>query len=181
MIAEACQDLDLQLVISLGNRFEPDLLADLPGRPVVTKYAPQLEILKLAHIVVTHGGSNTVFEALMEAKPMIVIPLAYDQPEMAALLARLHLAEVLPVMRLSARRIRAAVEKILRDASYRDAAQKMQTVMRSIRGEALAADLIEKVLNQQIVRREAVVCARQHNPGLKFDAEICRSVLNGVR
>ncbi len=181
MIAEACQDLDLQLVISLGNRFEPDLLADLPGRPVVTKYAPQLEILKLAHIVVTHGGSNTVFEALMEAKPMIVIPLAYDQPEMAALLARLHLAEVLPVMRLSARRIRAAVEKILRDASYRDAAQKMQTVMRSIRGEALAADLIEKVLNQQIVRREAVVCARQRNPGLKFDAEICRSVLNGVR
>ena len=181
MISEACQNFDLQLVISLGNRFDPDSLADLPGRPVVTKFAPQLEILKAAHIVVTHGGSNTVFEALSEGKPMIVIPLAYDQPAMAARLAGLHLAEVLPVMRLSARRIRAAVEKILRDASYHDAAQRMQTVMRSRRGEALAADLIEKALNQQIVWREAVVCARQRNPGLESDAGICQSALNGVR
>jgi zeaxanthin glucosyltransferase len=181
MIAKACEGLDLQLVISLGNRFAPDSLTDLPGRPVVTKFAPQLDILKVAHIVVTHGGSNTVFEALAEGKPMIVIPLAYDQPAMAALLARLHLVEVLPVMRLSARRVRAAVEKILRDRSYHDAAQKMQTMMRSSRGEGLAADLIEKTLNQQIVRREAVVPALEGGSSLESDLEISRSALNGVR
>jgi len=181
MIAEACEVFDLQLVISLGNRFAPDSLADLPGRPVVTKFAPQLEILKAAHIVVTHGGSNTVFEALAEGKPMIVIPLAYDQPAMAALLARLHLAEVLPVMRLSARRIRRAVEKILRDRSYYDAAQRIQIMMRSSRGEALAADLIEKTLNQQIVSREAVIRTNQGGSSLENDLEISRSVLGGVR
>jgi len=148
LIAEACSDLDLQLVISLGNRFEPAALADLPGRPIVTRFAPQLDLLKVARIIITHGGSNTVFEALMEGKPMIAIPLAYDQPAMAARLARLHLAEVLPVMRLSPSRIRAAVVKLLNDESYHDAARKMQAAMQSICGEALAADLIEAAFHQ---------------------------------
>ncbi|MGB6826443.1 MAG: glycosyltransferase, partial [Terracidiphilus sp.] len=80
LVAEACQDLDLQLVISLGGRFDPEMFSDLPGKPLVTKYAPQLELLKLAKVVITHGGPNTVFEALMEGRPMVAIPLAHDQP-----------------------------------------------------------------------------------------------------
>ena len=115
MIAEACQDLDLQLVISLGGRFDPDSFTDLPGNPVTTRYAPQLELLKLAQVVITHGGPNTVFESLMEGKPMVAIPLAHDQPAVSARLARLNIAEVLPVMRLSARRIRTAVKRVLQD------------------------------------------------------------------
>ena len=53
LVSEACQDLDLQLVISLGGRFDPEAFPDLPGNPIVTKYAPQLELLKLAEIVIT--------------------------------------------------------------------------------------------------------------------------------
>ena len=113
MIAEACQDLDLQLVISLGGRFDPDSFADLPGNPLTARYAPQLKLLKLAQVVITHGGSNTVFESLMEGKPMVAIPLAYDQPAVSARLARLKIAEVLPVMRLSPGRIRTALKKVL--------------------------------------------------------------------
>ena len=157
MIAEACRDLDLQLVISLGDRFESAALRGLPGRPIVTKFAPQLDLVKVARMIITHGGSNTVFEALMEGKPLIVIPMAYDQPAMAARLARLHVAEVLPVMRLSPRHIRAAVIKILNDPNYHDAARKIQVAMQSIRGEVIAADLIEKALEQQNAGRETVM------------------------
>lgn len=147
-IAEACLDLDAQLVISLGGRFDPSDFLDLPGQPLVTRYAPQLDLLKLAQVVITHGGPNTVFEALMEGKPMIAIPIAYDQPAIAARLARLHIAEVLPIMRLSAKRIRAAVTKLLSDTSYQEAAGKMQSTLQSIRGSARAADIIEEALNQ---------------------------------
>ena len=148
LIAEGCQDLDLQLVISLGGRFEPEFFADLPGRPLVVRYAPQLELLRIAKIVITHGGSNSVFEALMEGKPMIAIPLAHDQPAVAARLARLKIAEVLPVMRLSAKRIRRAVTKVLENETYRDAAVKVQSVVHSIRGSERAADIIEEALNR---------------------------------
>lgn len=151
MIAEACQDLDLQLVISLGGRFDLEMLPDLPGNPLVTRYAPQLELLKLANIVITHGGPNTVFEALMEGKPMIAIPLAHDQPAVATRLARLKLAEVLPVMRLSAKRIRKAAVQLLSDPGYRDAAVEMQEKLKSLRGLERAVDVIEGSLGLESV------------------------------
>lgn len=153
MIAMACQNLDLQLVISLGGRFDPNAFADLPGNPLVTRYAPQLELLKLAKVVITHGGSNTVFEALMEGKPMVAIPLALDQPAVAARLARLNVAVVLPVMRLSAKRIRTAVIKLLQDPSYHRAALKLQTKIRSLRGLESAVQLIEGELEKQAAHR----------------------------
>ncbi len=162
-IAEACQDLDVQLVISLGDRFNPALVTDLPGRPLVSRYVPQLELLKFAQIVITHGGSNTVFEALLEGKPMVVIPLAYDQPAMAARLARLHVAEVLPVMRLSPSRIRAAIAKLLGDTSYHDAAQTIQATIQSIQGPECAADIMEKALEEYVLRKEIESRAGQLN------------------
>jgi UDP:flavonoid glycosyltransferase YjiC (YdhE family) len=90
-----------------------------------------------------------VFEALMEGKPMVAIPLAHDQPAMAARLARLKIAEVLPVMRLSAKRIRKAVTKLLSDPSYLHAAREMQTKLHSLRGLERAVEVIEKSLERQ--------------------------------
>jgi MGT family glycosyltransferase len=162
LVAEACRDLDLQLVISLGGRFDPEMLPDLPGNPLVTKYAPQLELLKLATIVITHGGPNTVFEALIEGKPMVAIPLAHDQPAVAARLAHLGIAAVLPVMRLSALKIHQAVTRVLDDPSYRDAAMKMQTKLHSLHGLHQAADVIEEALHKHAAGRLSSVA--DHDP-----------------
>jgi zeaxanthin glucosyltransferase len=145
--AEACRDLDLQLVISLGGRFDPGMFPDLPGNPLVTRYAPQLELVRLATIVITHGGPNTVFETLMEGKPMVAIPLAHDQPAIAARLARLGIAEVLPVMRLTISKIHRAVTKVLNDPTYRDAAVKMQAELHSLCGSQRAVDVIEEAID----------------------------------
>lgn len=43
------------------------------------KYAPQKEILAKATLFITHGGMNSVMEALIAQTPMIVIPLANDE------------------------------------------------------------------------------------------------------
>jgi MGT family glycosyltransferase len=162
LVSEACEDLDLQLVISLGGRFRPEMFSDLPGNPLVTKYAPQLELLRLATIVITHAGPNTVFETLMEGKPIVAIPLAYDQPAVAARLSRLGIAEVLPVMRLSARKIHRAVIKVLNDPSYRDAAVKMQAKLHSLNGLQRAADVIEGALQEHAVARRGPIADPHH-------------------
>ncbi|HWE83961.1 MAG TPA: glycosyltransferase [Terracidiphilus sp.] len=148
MIAEACQDFDIQLVISLGARFAPETLGELPGDPIVVRYAPQLALLERSKLVITHAGPNTSFEALMAGKPMVAIPLAHDQPAIAARLARLRAAEVLPVMRLSTRSLRVAVAKVLGDASYQKAAAKLQTNLQAIHGTELAANAIEEALGR---------------------------------
>jgi zeaxanthin glucosyltransferase len=116
----------------------------------VVQFAPQLELLKIARIVISHGGPNTAFEALMAGKPMIVIPMAYDQPAIAARLARLHIAKVLPIMRLSAARIRSAVTTLLSDTSYEQAAVAVQSTLQSLRGSIEASDIIEDALQQYL-------------------------------
>lgn len=162
MIAEACQDLDGQLVITLGNRFDPQMFSDLPGRPVVVKFAPQLELLKIATVAITHGGSNTTLEALAEGKPMVVIPLAYDQPAIARRLQRLHIAEVLPVMRLSAARIRKAVANVLDDPRYRNAAQTIQSKIGKLQGAKRAADIIAVEMEGYAARQRFESASDRH-------------------
>lgn len=146
MIAEACRNLDAQLVISFGGRFDPNTFAGLPDGPLLVRYAPQLDILKLAAAVITHAGPNTVLEALMEGVPMIAIPIAHDQPAIAARLARLKLAEVLQLRGLSAEKIRSAVVAILSDPHYRVSAQQIAATLRSLRGTEQAIDIIEAAL-----------------------------------
>lgn len=160
-IAESCRDLDVQLVISLGGRYEPAALPDLPDNTLAVKFAPQLEILKLARLVITHAGANTVFETLSEGKPMIAIPLAFDQPAVAARLARLNLGIVLPVTRLSAEQLRAAVTALLGNPGYSEAAVSMQHSLQGIRGPESAANLIEAALAEYAANHASEVSAKR--------------------
>lgn len=149
MTAEACAGLDLQLVISLGDRRGPEMLSGLPGDPVVVRDAPQLELLKRADVVITHGGLNTALETLMEGKPMIVIPKSFDQPAVAARLEWLGVAEVLPSEGLSAKSIRVALAKVYSDPSYRKSVREVQAKILSARGLEKAADVIEELLEKR--------------------------------
>jgi len=147
MIANACHQADLQLVVSLGGQSYFNMLDGLAGDALIVKDAPQLELLKKATLVITHGGLNTVLETLMEGKPMVVIPIARDQPAVATRLARQGVAIVLQPTRLSTRNILMAITKILRDRRYQEAALKLQANIRAVRGLQMAADLIEAALN----------------------------------
>jgi zeaxanthin glucosyltransferase len=147
MIAEACDGLDLQLVISLGDRRDPEMFRNLPGTPLVVRNTPQLELLKRADAVITHAGSNTAFEALMQGKPMVALPKAFDQPAIAARLQRAGVAEVLLRKNLNAFQIRTALTEVVNDPSYRIAAKTLQAKILSTRGLDQAVDIIERALN----------------------------------
>ncbi len=168
LIAEACTGCNLQLVISLGGRRSPELFDDLPGDPLVVRYAPQLELLRRAEIVITHGGLNTALETLMEGKPMIAIPKAFDQPAVAARLEWLGVAEVLSIENISTHRLRLALSKVLNEASYRTAAREIQGKIRSVHGLERAADVIEKALDTYAIRR------REPSKGLHQESEAHR-------
>jgi MGT family glycosyltransferase len=143
LIAEACNSLGLQLVISLGGRRDPATFRDLPGNPLVVNNAPQLELLERAEIVVTHAGPNTALETLRQGKPMIAIPKAFDQPAIAARLEWLGVAEVLPATKLSAEQIRTTLMKIRSEPHYRESARELQKKILSAHGLELAVHVIE--------------------------------------
>jgi MGT family glycosyltransferase len=145
-IAEACAGLNAQLLISLGGRLDPARLGKLAGDPLVVSYAPQLEILKRAALVITHAGLNTVLESLCEGVPLVAVPLANDQPGVAAR-ARAHGAcVVVPRHTLNATRLRKAVLLVLQDVRYREAAQVLQRAIQPMDGPGRAAELIEAAM-----------------------------------
>lgn len=145
-IAEACAGLDAQLVISLGGGLDAQNFGSLPGNPVVVRFAPQLEILKRAALVITHAGFNTVLESLCEGVPMVAVPLGNDQPGVAARLRARGAGLVVPRRRLTAARLRKAVLLVLCEPGYRDAARALQRAIQSIDGPGRAAELIEQAL-----------------------------------
>jgi len=116
---------------------------------LVVGNAPQLELLKRAQIVISHAGPNTVLETLMQGKPLLALPMALDQPAVAARLAALGVAEVLSVENRSTEQLRTALLKVQNDPGYRNAAQKLQPQMQSLRGLERAADIIEEALSKR--------------------------------
>ena len=144
MIAEACAGLDLQLVISLGGGQDPALLGDLPGDPVVVGYAPQLELIRRSALTISHGGLNTALESLARGVPMVVLPVAYDQPGVGARVEWSGVGRSIPVGRLTVDRLRDAVRIVLGNPAYRERAGRLQSSIEAADGLNRAADLIEE-------------------------------------
>ncbi|WP_312798167.1 glycosyltransferase, partial [Tianweitania sp.] len=82
-IARACRTLDVQLMIAHCGGLTPTQAGRLDADWVVDR-VDQKAALARADVVITHAGLNTVVDALSATVPMLCIPLAFDQPGMAA-------------------------------------------------------------------------------------------------
>ncbi len=150
-IAAACANLDVQLVISLGGASN-FCLPELPGKPLVVQYAPQLELLQKATLTITHAGLNTALESLSNGVPMVAIPITNDQPGVAARIAWTETGEFVPLSRLSVPRLQKAIQQILTNETYKQNAIRLQQAIHHAGGVRRAADIIEQaVLTKQPV------------------------------
>jgi zeaxanthin glucosyltransferase len=145
-ITQACVSLDAQLVISLGGSFTKEELGELPGKPIVVNYAPQLELLEKASLCITHAGLNTVLESLSYGVPMVAIPIANDQLAIAARITWTKTGEVVFLDRLSSSKLRLAIEQVLYGDSYKKKALELQKAIQKAGGVKKAADIIEKAI-----------------------------------
>ena len=146
-IAAACEGLDPQLVISLGGSATPESLPNLAGNPLVVEYAPQLEILQKATLTITHAGMNTTLECLSNAVPMVAIPIANDQPGVAARIAWAGAGVVITLKRLTVPRLRTAISQVLTQPSYKQNALRLQKAIKRAGGVTRAADIIEQAVS----------------------------------
>lgn len=154
-IAAACEGLPAQLVLSLGSA-DQKLEGSLPGSPIVVPFAPQLALLQRASLSITHAGLNTALESLSHGLPMVALPITNDQPAVASRLEWLGVAEVVPLGKLSAPRLRRAIERVLREPRYREKAKQLQTEITRCAGLTRAADIVEQAFStREPVRRSA--------------------------
>lgn len=160
-IAEACTGLDAQLVISLGST-DVEAPTGLAGNPIVVRYAPQLDLLARASLVITHAGINTALESLAHGVPMVALPVGNDQPGVAARLKYLGVGEFIPVHKVTPARLRAAIDKVNGDPAYRTNAQNRQRQIAELDGVRRAADIAEEAFRtHRPVRRQELSAATE--------------------
>jgi zeaxanthin glucosyltransferase len=155
IIAEACSGMEAQLILSLGGQ-DANMAMDLAGSPLIVKYAPQLDILARASVTITHAGLNTVMQSLMFGVPMVAIPITHDQPGIAARVQRSGAGELIPIGDLTAPRLRAALNRVMNDPSYRMRAKEISRSIQAAGGVERAAIIVEEVLARSGCRKNAL-------------------------
>jgi zeaxanthin glucosyltransferase len=146
IVAALAKHKDLQLVLSVGDQVDPARIGPVPNNAIIVKKAPQLEVLKQASVCITHAGLNTVLESLAQGVPQVAIPVAYDQPGVAARIADKQTGVVTSLDKLTADHLSTLLSEVLSNAIYRDNAGKLQKAIVEANGLSVAADLIEESL-----------------------------------
>ena len=136
-------------VVSKGPQHEEFELAD---NMVGAEFLPQVSILPHVDAVITHGGNNTTTECMWFGKPMLVLPIFWDQHDNAQRVHETGYGLRLPTYSFDDEQMSDALSWILDDRSLRARAAAAGDRLRRRSGTALAAELIERVASEQSPR-----------------------------
>src|SRR5204863_299457 len=101
-----------RIVVSKGPQHDQIRLADnMSG----AEFLPQTSILPQVDLVITHGGNNTVTEALYFGKPMVLLPLFWDQYDNAQRIDECGLGARLDTYGHEPEQLLGAVDRLLAD------------------------------------------------------------------
>lgn len=137
---------DWQMILSVGRHFSAEFLA-VPPNVLVVNWAPQLEILKRASIMITHGGLGTVKECILLGVPMIVFPMSRNQPMSGARVVYHGLGVRGDMRHVTVESVHALLEKIERNPSYKQRVTEMGEKFREAEEAGRGVKIIEKILS----------------------------------
>ena len=127
-------------IVSKGPRADE---FDLPDNMWGEARVPQTSIVPLVDLVITHGGNNTTTEAFHFGKPMVVLPLFWDQYDNAQRVHELGRGVRLETYAFEDDELRDAVDRLLADSALRERVGSDGEEIRRRDGKTVAADLIE--------------------------------------
>lgn len=146
-IIEATAPLDAQTVIALGkDALPPSLFGEVPPNIKLLPFVPQRALIARSSLVITHAGLNTTLDALSAGVPLVAIPIAAEQPGIAARIAHLGAGLVVPLPTLSAETLATAIHTVQHQTHYRQAARDAATAIEALHPAREATRLINQVL-----------------------------------
>ena len=132
------------VVLSVGNRFPIAKLGNLPENFIVRNQVPQIAVLKQAGLFITHGGMNSVSEAMIHGVPVVVIPFVSDQPVNAEQVVRLGLGKTLDYKAITSGILKDTAFSVLSDQKILENVQAMKETVAMAPGNAGAVKIIEQ-------------------------------------
>jgi len=117
----------------------------LPDNMAGEAFLPQPAIIPQVDLVITHGGNNTVTESFHHGKPMVVLPLFWDQVDNAQRIAETGFGARLPPYTVEAEELTGAIERLLADRVLGARLAALSARLQANPGTARAADLVERL------------------------------------
>ncbi|HEY6771715.1 MAG TPA: nucleotide disphospho-sugar-binding domain-containing protein, partial [Solirubrobacterales bacterium] len=141
-LVAALAETPQRYVVSKGPQHAEYELAD---NMVGEEFLPQVSVLPQVDLVITHGGNNTTTESLHFGKPMILLPIFWDQHDNAQRIDETGLGVRLGTYSFEPGELWEAIDRLLADS---DLAGRLATVSQRLQaspGNERAAELIERV------------------------------------
>jgi UDP:flavonoid glycosyltransferase YjiC (YdhE family) len=145
-VLEGVRDLPVDVLVTVGPYVDPVDLGPQPANVRIEPFVPQAEVLPAADVVVCHGGSGSVIGALAHGVPLLVLPMGADQPDNAARVEALGAGLQRDVMTVTPTGVGAAVDDLLHDVRYRDAARELAAECAALPDAGTAVARIEGLL-----------------------------------
>ncbi|ROS61335.1 UDP:flavonoid glycosyltransferase YjiC (YdhE family) [Frigoribacterium sp. PhB160] len=148
-VAAALARLGVRAAIATGSADPAELasLGELPPSWLVREFLPQVRLLSHAAAAVTHGGNNSVTEAMTEGVPLVVLPFSTDQFAGAEALERVGAGVVLPPVTATVDDVADALARVLDlPAGAREALVALSTSLRQQPGRLRALAAVDAAL-----------------------------------
>jgi MGT family glycosyltransferase len=118
---------------------------ELAGNMWGDEFVPQPALLPLADVVITHAGNNTTTECFHFGKPMIALPLFWDQYDNAQRVAETGFGIRLPTYEFEDGELLGAIDRLAVDEALRGRMAGIAARVQGSPGTVAAAGLIERL------------------------------------
>jgi zeaxanthin glucosyltransferase len=145
-VRAAAADPDRQFILSVGHAFDPAELEPVPHNVYLSRWVPQLEVLRRADLMVTHGGAGTVKECILMGVPMIVMPLIRDQFEMAKRIVHHGLGVEGDVLQITSETLGVLIHTVAADGSMKERLAAMRDLVLTADRASSGADVVEAAI-----------------------------------
>ncbi len=139
---DAFRDENIDVIISVGQKFDVKKLKSISSNIHIYHSVPQLEVLKIADVFVTHGGMNSISEALVYGTPMVIIPFVSDQPVNARCVEKLGVSKTILYSMTNKDTLKNTVFSVLSDSDIKNNLVQVQNLINKAPGNIGGAEFI---------------------------------------
>jgi len=142
VLIAALASLPVEAVLTTGEGYDAADFAPLPDNVLLCPYAPHGPLLDRAALMITHAGHGSVMAALAHGVPLLCVPFARDQRDIALRAVAIGAALRLRPGGLTTRKLSRGIREVLERPDYREAARRMKANLATEDGAGDAADEI---------------------------------------
>jgi len=162
-VIESLSKLPIDLVAAVGSEVDPAEFGSQPPNVRIARELAQSEVIQSCDLVVSHGGSGSVLDALAAGLPSVLLPIGADQPLNARRCVELGVARALDPTRLTSAALRSAVSGALVDSGLRRNAARLRDEIAALPDAAACVRLLERLARERRPVRPGEI-AIEHRP-----------------